>query len=441
MAKKDAIKLAIIGGGSSYTPELVEGVLNRLDYLPVKQMHFVDIEAGAEKLAIIADLAQRMVDKVGADIEIKADYDRRTAIKGADFVMTQFRVGGLASRAQDERIPLKYDVIGQETTGPGGFAKALRTIPVILDICRDIEQLAPNAWMLNFTNPAGLVTEAVHKYSKVKSIGLCNVPVSMRMMIAEMMQCKPDELQLEFAGLNHLVWVHKAWLAGADITAEVLKKVGDGANFSMKNIFEEPWDPDFLHALGAIPCPYHRYFYQTKAMLAEEKQSASEQGTRAEQVMQTEESLFKLYQDPNLDHKPKELEARGGAYYSDASLNLVDAIYNNRNGIHVVNVLNNGTINSLADNAVIECSAVVGSWGARPLSVGKLPAKVSGLLHQVKAYEQLTIEAAVHGDYDQALMALTNNPLVPDISCAKAILNDILHENAEYLPQFKRTIL
>ena len=438
---RDAIKLAIIGGGSSYTPELVEGVLKRLDYLPVKQMHFVDIESGAEKLEIIRGLAQRMVDKVGADIEIKASLDRREAIAGADFVMTQFRVGGLTARATDERIPLKYDVIGQETTGPGGFAKALRTIPVILSICKDIEELAPNAWMLNFTNPAGLVSEAVSKYSKVKSIGLCNVPVSMKMMIADMMECEPKELQLEFAGLNHLVWVHKAWLNGKNITDEVLVKVGDGANFSMKNIFEEPWDPDFLHALGAIPCPYHRYFYQTDAMLAEEKQAASEEGTRAEQVMETEKALFELYQDINLDHKPKELEDRGGAYYSDASLNLVDAIYNNRNSIHVVNVLNNGAINSLPDDAVIECSAVVGSWGAKPLAIGKLSPNISGLLHQVKSYEQLTIEAAVHGDYDQALMALSNNPLVPDINRAKLILNDILCENAEYLPQFKLTRL
>lgn len=438
---KDSIKLAIIGGGSSYTPELVEGVLKRLDKLPVKTIHFVDIEAGAEKLEIIRGLSERMVKKAGAEIKIIADFDRRAAIKDADFVMTQFRVGGLSARANDERIPLKYDVVGQETTGPGGFAKALRTIPVILDICRDIEELSPNAWMLNFTNPAGLVTEAVNKYTKVKSIGLCNVPVSMQMMIAEMMACEPDELQLEFAGLNHLVWVHRAWLAGEDITQQVLTKVGDGANFSMKNIWEEPWDPSFLKALNAIPCPYHRYFYQTDAMLAEEKQSAQEQGTRAEQVMKTEAELFELYKQPELDHKPAQLEERGGAYYSDASLNLVDAIYNNKNSIHVVNVLNNGAINSLPDDAVIECSAVIGSWGAKPLAIGELSPNISGLLHQVKAYEQLAIEAAVHGSYDSALMALANNPLVPDIGRAKAILDDILQQNSEFLPQFKLTSL
>jgi len=435
---KSPLKLAIIGGGSSYTPELVEGVLKRLDRVPVKEMHFVDVEAGQEKLEIIEALTRRMVEKAGADIMIKASLDRRAAIADADFVMTQFRVGGLQARANDERIPLKYDVIGQETTGPGGFAKALRTIPVILDICKDIEELAPNAWMLNFTNPAGLVTEAVQKYSKVKTIGLCNVPVSMKMMIAEMMDCLPEELSLECAGLNHLVWAHRAWLGGKDITAEVLKKVGDGANFSMKNIFEEPWDPAFLKALGAIPCPYHRYFYQTDAMLAEEKESSLNEGTRAEQVMKTEQELFELYQNESLAEKPEQLEKRGGAYYSDASLNLVDAIYNDLKTIHVVNVRNNGTIATLPDDAVIECSAVVGSWGARPLMIGELSPAVIGLIGQVKAYEQLTVEAAVHGEYDKGLMALANNPLVPDISKAKSIFDDILKTNHDYLPQFNQ---
>nr|WP_086939188.1 6-phospho-beta-glucosidase [Thaumasiovibrio occultus] len=431
-----SLKLAIIGGGSSYTPELIEGVIKRADRLPVREIHLVDVEHGQEKLDIILALSQRMVEKAGVDIAIKASLDRKAAIKDADFVMTQFRVGGLQARANDERIPLKYDVIGQETTGPGGFAKALRTIPVILDICKDIEALAPNAWMLNFTNPAGLVTEAVNKHTNVKTIGLCNVPVSMKMMISEMMDCQPDELSLECAGLNHLLWAHRAWLNGEDITAQVLEKVGDGANYSMKNIHEEPWDPAFLRALQAIPCPYHRYFYQTDAMLAEEKETAAHGGTRAEQVMVTEKSLFELYKDVNLKDKPEELEQRGGAYYSDASLNLVDAIYNNQNSLHVVNVPNNGAIPSLPDDAVIECTSVVGSWGAKPISFGKLSPAVIGLIQQVKAYEILTVEAAVYGDYDKSLMALTNNPLVPDITRAKAILDDILKTNYDYLPQF-----
>lgn len=435
--KKSSLKITVIGGGSSYTPELIEGILLRQGTLPIREICLVDIAEGKEKLDIIAALTERMIKKAGANIRLITTTNRREAIKDADFVMTQFRVGGLRAREKDETLPLKYNVIGQETTGAGGFAKALRTIPVILDICKDIEELAPNAWMLNFTNPAGLVTEAVTKYSKVKTIGLCNVPVSMQMMAAEMFNCEPSQIQLEFAGLNHLVWVTRASFNGQDVTREMLTKVGDGANFSMKNIFEEPWDPQFLQSLGVIPCPYHRYFYQPNAMLAEEKLSAQTNGTRAQQVMKIETALFEKYKDLELDHKPKELEERGGAYYSDASLNLVDAIYNNRNSIHVVNVKNQGAIPSLPDDAVIECSAVVGQLGARPFAVGTLPGSVLGLLQQVKAYEQLTIEAAVHGDVDKAMLALVAHPLVSDIGIARALSQDIIRENAHYLPQFK----
>ncbi len=434
--RNKSLKIAIIGGGSSYTPELIEGIINRHQQLPISEVHLVDVAEGRDKLFIIEALAKRMVARSGLDINVVATFDRREAIRNADFVMTQFRVGGLFARANDEKIPLKYGVIGQETTGAGGFAKALRTIPVILAICKDIEELAPDAWMLNFTNPAGLVTEAVQKYSSVKTIGLCNVPVSMQMMIADMMECKPEQLSLECAGLNHLLWAHKVWLGGQDITQTVLKKVGDGANFSMKNIFEEPWEPEFLNSLGAIPCPYHRYFYQTDAMLAEEKQASLNEGTRAEQVMKTEAQLFELYKDTSLDHKPKLLEERGGAYYSDASLNLVDALYNNLNTINVVNVRNNGAIAALPDDVVIECSAVIGNWGAKPLAFGEFSPAITGLVTQVKAYEQLAVEAAVYGDYDKGLMALTCNPLVQDISKAKNILDEILKVNYDYLPQF-----
>ncbi|MGF1750838.1 6-phospho-beta-glucosidase [Vibrio cionasavignyae] len=431
-----SLKIAVIGGGSSYTPELIEGILLRLDRLPVTEICLTDIKAGEEKLSIITALTQRMVSKAKADIVVTQTLDRRKAIQGADFVMTQFRVGGLAARQKDEAIPLRYDRVGQETTGAGGFAKALRTIPVILDICRDIEELAPNAWMLNFTNPAGLVTEAIQKHSQVKTIGLCNVPVSMQMMAADMLDCQPSRLKMKFAGLNHLVWVTSAYLDGEDVTQALLKKVGDGANFSMKNVFEEPWDPNFLDALGVIPCPYHRYYYQTDAMLAEEQDSYRSQGSRATQVMETEAALFRLYQQDSLDSKPKELEERGGAYYSDASLDLVDSIYNNRNALHVVNVKNGGVIASLPNDAVIECSAVVGSEGATPLATDPLPHYVDSLIARVKSYEMLTVDAAVSGNKETALLALATHPLVNDIQVAKSLLADILVENDNDLPQF-----
>lgn len=432
------IKLAIIGGGSSYTPELVEGLIRRHDELPVKEIWLVDIEDGRRKLNIIAGLTERMVAKAGLDIKVFATEDRREAIAGADFVLTQLRVGGLAARARDERIPLQYKVIGQETTGAGGMAKAMRTIPVILDICRDIEELAPNAWLINFTNPAGMVTEAVTKYTNVKVMGLCNVPINMHFSIARMLEVKPEEVNLQFAGLNHMVWVHKVTVGQEDKTQQVLDMLGDGASLNMNNIAEEAWDPELLKAIGVIPCPYHRYFYMQRAMLEEELEAAESRGTRAEQVMKTEEELFELYADPNLNEKPSQLEKRGGAYYSEASLRLIDAIWNDRKSVQVVNTRNNGAIRNLPDDAVVEINAVIDAAGAHALSFGTLPAQLDGLLQPVKTYERLAVDAAVHGDYTKAIAALASNPLIPDMVVAKKIVDDILEQNADYLPQFKR---
>lgn len=430
------IKLAIIGGGSSYTPELMEGIIQRHHELPVNEVWLVDVEDGKEKLDIIANLSRRMIASAGVDINVVATQDRRAAIKDARFIMSQFRVGGLPARATDERIPLKYNVIGQETTGPGGFAKALRTIPVILDICRDIEELAPDAWLINFTNPAGMVTEAVLKHTRVKVMGLCNVPINMHYSIARMLNVSPDDVFLEFAGLNHMVWVHKVMIGDQDNTAKVLAMLGDGASLNMNNIAEEPWDKDLLNAIGAIPCPYHRYFYMKNTMLEEELETSKKEGTRAEQVMVTEKELFELYANPELKEKPKQLEKRGGAYYSQVSLNLVDGIWNNRKVINVVNTRNNGAIKNLPDDAVVEINALVDASGAHAITFGSMPDQLNGLLQSVKAYETLAVDAAVTGDYNKALSALSLNPFVPDMVTAKQILDDILEQNSDYLPQF-----
>lgn len=430
------LKIAVIGGGSSYTPELMEGLIIRAKQLPVREVVFVDIESGQEKLAITTALAKRMVEKAGLDIIVHSTLDRRAAIKGADFVMTQFRVGGLQSREKDELIPLKHNVIGQETTGPGGFAKALRTIPVILGICRDIEELAPDAWLVNFTNPAAIVTEAALNHSKVKTVGLCNVPIGTQRTISKILDADPERVEVDFAGLNHMVWGHSVKLDGKDVTEFVLEKMCDGAHLNMQNISDEPWNPEFLKALGVVPCGYHRYFYLTEAMLKHEVAEAEGEGSRAQRVMKLEKELFELYQSPELKEKPKQLEKRGGAYYSDASLNLVDAIYNDKRDIQAVNVINNGAISNLPADAVVEINCVVGRDGAKPLNFGPLKPVLHTLAQQVKTYEQLTIEAAVTGDYDKALLALATNPLVPDSNAAKALLDDILEANREHLPQF-----
>lgn len=432
------MKIAVIGGGSSYTPELIEGIILRADLFKVDEIVLVDIEAGKEKLEIVGALAKRMIQKSGLPIKIELTFDRIKAITNANFVLTQFRVGGLDARANDERIPLKYDVIGQETVGPGGFAKAIRTIPVILDICKEIEQYAKDAWLINFTNPAGMVTEAVHKYTNVKAIGLCNVPVNMKQMTANILEVDREDLNMSFSGLNHLVYATKVFVNGEDKMETLIERIAEGRNMNMRNIHDAPWDKEFLQALQALPCPYHRYYYMMDEMLVEEKEAAELRGSRAEQVKVIEKALFETYSNPNLDVKPKELEERGGALYSEAAISLITSIVTNDHAIHTVNVPNNGTIPNLPDDVVIEVSCVVNSEGPQPIQVGTLPPEINGLIQQVKAFEQLTIEAAVTGDKGKALLALTTNPFVPSSKVAKLLLNDLLETNQDYLPQFQK---
>jgi 6-phospho-beta-glucosidase len=305
-----------------------------------------------------------------------------------------------------------------------------------MNIARKVEKLAPDAWIINFTNPAGIVTEAISRYTKAKIIGVCNVPITMHHMIANMLKSPFDQVQLQFAGLNHMVWVHQVTQNGKDVTRDVIEMLCDGAALTMNNIKEEPWPPEFLRAMGAIPCPYHRYFYQTREMLEEEIEAAKERGTRAEQVMQVEKELFELYADPQLDSKPEQLSFRGGSFYSEVALELIRSIHNNLGTQLVVNTANRGAIHGLPDDAVIETNCVIDAQGAHPLAFGALPEHMLALTQQVKAYERLTIEAAVHGDRDSALLALATNPLVGNAKIAQPLLEEVLEVNKPYLPQF-----
>ncbi|MFO7273969.1 MAG: 6-phospho-beta-glucosidase [Bacillota bacterium] len=435
------LKIAVFGGGSTYTPELIEGFILRHETLPIREIHLVDIPEGREKLEIVGALAQRMVQKAGLDIRIVLTEDKDSAIEGAEFVITQLRVGLLDARIKDERIPLKYGVIGQETNGPGGMFKALRTIPVVLDIAHRMEKLAPSAKLINFANPSGMVTEAVLKYSKVNAMGLCNVPIGMKMSVAKLLDVDPSRVDIDFAGLNHLVWGLNVRLDGKDVKKQVLAALADDKTFTMRNIHAIKWPEGLLETLDAIPCPYHRYYYMREEMLAEEMRDAAPggKGTRGEVVKRVEAELLELYKDPNLNIKPPQLMQRGGAYYSDAACELINSIYNNKNDIHVVNVQNNGAIADLPDDVVIECNSIVGSFGARPITVGRFPRQLVGLLQQVKAYEELTIEAAVTGDYHTALQAMLANPFVPSMKVAKPLLDEMLEAHAAYLPQFRRS--
>ncbi|MEF2965583.1 6-phospho-beta-glucosidase [Paenibacillus sp. M1] len=433
MTKQRGIKIAVIGGGSSYTPELVEGLILGYGEMPVSELWLADIEEGGQKLETVGNLAKRMVKKSGLPIDVHLTLDRRQAIRGADFVTTQIRVGLLAARKLDEHIPLSHGVIGQETTGPGGMFKALRTIPVILGICRDIEELAPDAWMLNFTNPAGMVTEAVTKYSRVKNVGLCNSPINFKKFLAEAYETPESRVLPEFVGINHLHWMTSALVDGKDRLPELLEGKGE---YTAKNVPTLGWDPEFLSSLGAVPTYYLKYYYMTEEMLEEEKAALAKGGTRAEVVSRVEKELFELYADETLEEKPKQLEQRGGAYYSEAAVQLMKSLYLGKNDIQTLNVPNGGIYDFLPRDASIEINCVVTAEGPIPLAPKRIPRQVKGLLHAVKTYESLAIEAAVTGDRGTALQAMVHHPLVPSVSTAQALLNEMLEAHKDYLPNF-----
>ncbi|MFD2706177.1 6-phospho-beta-glucosidase [Salibacterium lacus] len=434
----EGIKIATIGGGSSYTPELVEGFIRHYDELPVRELWLVDVEEGQEKLEIVGNLAKRMIEKAGLPIDVHLTLDRTEALRGADFVTTQLRVGMLDARAKDERIPMKYGVLGQETNGAGGLFKGLRTIPVILDICRDMEELCPDAWLINFTNPAGMVTEAVLRYSSItKVVGLCNVPIGMEMGIAKLLDVDHSRVRIDFAGLNHMVYGLDVFLDGENVKDRVIELLSQpGQSSFVKNIDGMNWEPEFLRSLNVLTCPYHNYYYKTDEMIAKDIKKAEEEGTRAEVVQKLESELFELYKDPDLSVKPPQLEDRGGAYYSDAAVRLITSIHTDRGDIQPVNVVNNGAIAGIPEESAVEVSCVITKQGPKPLHIGGLPVQVHGLVQQIKSFERVAAEAAVTGDYEKAVLALAINPLTPSDSMAKQIVDDMMEAHKSWLPQF-----
>jgi 6-phospho-beta-glucosidase len=423
------LKICVIGGGSTYMPELIEGFIDKQAELGLAMVTLMDIDQ--DRLRVVGGFAQRMIRAAGSPIELVLSTDRAQALEGARYVISQIRVGGNAQRVIDEEIPPRFGVVGQETTGPGGFAKALRTIPVMLSIAADMERLCPQAWLINFTNPSGLITEALATHSRVRVIGLCNLPVNMIYQVARYLGVPPGRISLDYVGLNHLSWMKGAYLDGQEVTEVVLAKAIEEASQAAEG--RSPFSPQLIEMLGMLPCYYLRYYYHHDEVLEEQKKADK---TRGEEVQEMEEKLLAMYADPHLVSKPKELEKRGGALYSTAAVSLIAAIVGKKNEVHIVNCRNRGALEDLPKGSVVEVPCVVGAAGPIPLTVGRLPVLVRGLVHSVKAYEELTIEAAVTGDRRTALQALVTHPLVPSFGVAKALLNNILEANREYLPQF-----
>ncbi len=421
------ITVAVIGSGSTYCPELVDGFIKRRDSLKLKKISFMDIDE--RKRTIVGNLCVRMLKKAEVDCEVVFTDSLDVALQGADFVVTQIRVGKLPARHLDEIIPLKYDLIGQETTGIGGFFKALRTIPVMDNITKKIEEICPDAWLINFTNPSGIITEFVLNHTNVKSIGLCNVPIN---MIDDTKEDKGDDCEITYVGLNHLSWITSVIKDGKEVLPELLDK--GFTTKTMANIQDDGFSVECLKAIQGIPSSYLQYYYCRDAKL---KHLKEDKKSRAMVCMEIEEDLLKMYSDENLVTKPDLLDRRGGHKYSLAAVSLIDSIANDKNDVHVVNIKNNGTLPFMDDDDVVEISAVVGKDGAKPVEVKKETNRhMVSLMRIVKAYEKYTVEAAMNGDDEAAMNALMVHPLIGDYENAKACYEEMKVAHRNYLERF-----
>jgi len=419
------MKIAVIGGGSTYTPELIEGFARRADQLPFTELVLHDVDAG--RLEVVGGLAGRILDRSGLRDRLRLTTGLPEAVDGAAAVLVQLRVGGQRARMVDETLPGKFGLLGQETTGPGGFAKALRTVPVVLEIADQVRRRAePDAWIVDFTNPVGIVVRALLDAGH-RALGLCNVAIGFQRRLARTFGVAPEQVRLDHAGLNHLSWIRGVHVDGVDRLPELL----DGP--LAEQLAEEVGAPlELMRTLRAVPSYYLHYYYCTDDVVHEQRTG----GTRAAEVLEIENTLLEMYRDPSLNSKPELLEKRGGAYYSEAAAGLVTSLLTDDGAHHYVDVRNGGTLAGLPADAVVEVPALVGHSGATPVPVAPLAPEMLGLVQAVTAYEVLTIEAARIGSRSTALRALLANPLVRQWDVAVPLLDELLAANREHLPRF-----
>ncbi|MEU5773599.1 6-phospho-beta-glucosidase [Streptomyces venezuelae] len=418
------MKLAVVGGGSTYTPELIDGFARLRDTLPIEELVLVD--PAADRLELVGGLARRIFAKQGHPGRIVTTSDVDAGVADADAVLLQLRVGGQAARNQDETWPLECGCVGQETTGAGGLAKALRTVPVVLDIAERVRRTNPNAWIIDFTNPVGIVTRALLQAGH-KAVGLCNVAIGFQRKFAKLLDVAPGEVHLDHVGLNHLTWETGVRLGGPqgdDILPRLLAEHGDAVAEDLR------MPRAIVDRLGVVPSYYLRYYYQHDAVVEELRTKPS----RAAEVAEMEKQLLEMYGDPALDEKPELLAKRGGAFYSEAAVDLAASLLGNGGSPYqVVNTVNNGTLPFLPDDAVIEVQAAVDGSGAKPLSVPKLDPLYAGLIANVTGYEDLALQAAVHGGRERVFKALLAHPLVGQYAYAEQLTDSLIAHNREHL--------
>lgn len=424
-----ALKLAIVGGGSTYTPELIDGFARLRDTLPIGELVLVD--PAADRLELIAGLARRIFARQGHDARVTTASDVAVGVQGADAVLLQLRVGGQAARNEDETWPLECGCVGQETTGAGGLAKALRTVPVVLDIAETVRRANPDAWIVDFTNPVGIVTRALQTAGH-KAVGLCNVAIGFQRKFAGHLGVEPERVRLDHVGLNHLTWERGVTLLdapGAATGREVLPELLAGHGEAIAADLHLPLD--VVRRLGVVPSYYLRYFYQHDLVVEELRV----QGSRAAAVAAIERQLLEMYADPALDTKPELLGKRGGAFYSEAAVQLIAALLgtDGTTGVQVVNTRNDGVLPFLPDDAVIEVPAEVDPQGVRPLPQRPVEPLYAGLIAAVTAYEHLALDAALKGGRDRVFDALLAHPLVGQIDLADRLTDRLIAHNRAHL--------
>ena len=415
------IRIAIIGAGSSYTPELLDMMGKMRDQLSVSELRLHDIDAN--RLSIMEGFTRRFLSNIGLDVSVSSTLNREEAIDGVDFVVTQIRVGGNQARVNDEKIPLKYGLLGQETTGAGGFAKALRTIPVMLEIARDVERINPKAWIINYTNPTGIVAEAVTRYTGARFIALCGGGRHPGNMLYKAYGIEHSRVRYDYFGLNHFNFSYNITVDGEPITDEQWQGIAQACGVN----------PELTVRMKLLPSLYLPYFHNRTHKVEALKQAKQ---TRGEQVLEIEKELFAQYADPKVCTKPALLAKRGGGDYAEMALGVIRAIAYNDDTFAVCNVPNQGAIPFLPNDAVVETACMVNATGATPTVFHGFPDAVRGLVAAVKSYESLTVEAAVEGNRDKALFALLAHPLVMDYDLAQPMLNELLEANRSFLPAF-----
>jgi len=420
------LKVAVIGSGSTYTPELVNGFLTRMNCLDVDSFYMMDIDE--EKNAIVSSLGKRMLEHAGSKARLQLTTSVEEAVEGADYVLGQVRVGKLDARIKDEKIPMKYGMLGQETTGVGGFFKALRTIPVMMNVAKQMERLAPRAWLINFSNPSGILAQALLNHTNVNMIGLCNNPINMHRQAKALAPEGAKNFDFEYVGLNHLSWITKILADGIDLMPELMYSE------QLRNVGGEHYSDAVLNAVKGIPCGYLNYYYFRSRMLEHLKK---QEKTRGEVCKEIEKELLSLYSDPAVVTKPAQLDKRGGALYSEAAVSLIDSIENDRRDYHVINTLNKGAFSFMAADDAVEVKCCVGRDGVTPVKLENFDnGHIMGMMQAVKAYERLAVKAGLTGCRDTALAAMMNHPLIGDYDIALPMMNEMLEAHKAFLPQF-----